>query len=214
MGLNYFDKILYINLNHRQDRKKTLLEHLDKQGVKKDKIVRISAVYEPLNGHKGCAASHIKALEYAISNNLKNVLILEDDCEFTQSNLSTKNLISFFFQTIKEWDVFFLSARLFETQKTKYKIIQKVLKSTRAHAYSVNNKYFKKLKNCFDEAYLQLQNELFFGQTFQYAIDQYWHKLQVKDRWYILDPQLGRQSKSFSDIEYIEKNTHDVKEFL
>ena len=34
-------------------------------------------------GRIGCYLSHMEALEYAISNNYENILIFEDDCQFT-----------------------------------------------------------------------------------------------------------------------------------
>jgi hypothetical protein len=35
----------------------------------------------------------------------------------------------------------------------------------------------------------------------QYEIDTYWHKLQVKDRWFILSPRTVTQRPNFSTIE-------------
>ena len=84
-GLNSFDKILYINLEHRKDRKKQILEVLKKQGVKDSRIKRIDAIREKYNGHIGCCKSHIKALEYAKQKKYNHVIIFEDDFVFTRS---------------------------------------------------------------------------------------------------------------------------------
>jgi glycosyl transferase family 25 len=40
-----------------------------------------------------------------------------------------------------------------------------------------------------------------YSQTTPYAIDQYWHKLQQKDNWYIIYPTLCLQRQGFSDIK-------------
>ncbi|NGX62630.1 MAG: hypothetical protein KR126chlam6_00028 [Candidatus Anoxychlamydiales bacterium] len=206
MSLDYFDKILYINLDHRKDREKCLLDQLAKFNVKKDKIIKISASFDALNGHRGCALSHIKALDLALKKDLKNVLILEDDCIFLQSYNSMNHLLKYFFENIKVWDVFFLGARIFHEQNTKYKMIKKVVKATQTHSYAVNKNYIPVLKKCFEEAYARLKQEMFYAQTIKSAIDQYWQKLQVKDRWYSLDTKLAKQEEFFSDIEYKNKN--------
>ncbi|NGX49851.1 MAG: hypothetical protein K940chlam5_01455 [Candidatus Anoxychlamydiales bacterium] len=205
MGLDYFDKIFFINLDHREDRKDCLLNQLSKLGVKEDKIVRISATFDPLNGHRGCAMSHIKALNLATENNLNNVLILEDDCLFLQNRANLDKLLKYFFETVDHWDVFFLDLCTKGAQDTKYKKIKKVLKSIRTHAYAVNKHYIPTLKKCFTEAHSLLQNELFFSQTLSLAIDRYWHRLQRKDNWYMLDAAITKQSTSYSDIDYMEK---------
>jgi len=206
VGLDYFDKIFFINLDHREDRKDYLLNQLTKLNIKKDKIIRISAIFDPLNGHRGCAMSHIKALDLAIQKNLNNVLILEDDCMFLQNRANLDILIKYFFSVIDNWDVFFLDLCSKNAQKTKYKKIKKVLKSLRTHAYAVNKHYMSVLKKCFEEAYSLLKNEPFFTQTLSLAIDRYWHRLQRKDNWYMLDAALTKQANFFSDIEYREKN--------
>ncbi len=150
--------------------------------------------------------SHIKALNLAAKSNLNNVLILEDDCLFLQNRAILDKLIKFFFDTIDDWDVFFLDFCTKGAQDTKYKKIKKVLKSIRTHAYAVNKHYMPTLKKCFTEAHMLLQNELFYSQTLSLAIDRYWQRLQRKDRWYMLDAAIAKQASSYSDIEYRDKN--------
>ena len=35
----------------------------------------------------------------------------------------------------------------------------------------------------------------------QYAVDQYWKNLQPISKWYVFNPKLGIQRKSYSDIQ-------------
>jgi len=205
MGINYFDKIFYINLDHRKDRKEKLLKQLKKLDVKQEKIIRIPAILDLLNGQRGCALSHIKALDLAIEKNLKNILILEDDCEFVQPKFSINSLIKYFFQNIQKWDVFFLGSDIAQFEKTKYEKINRILKSYLAHAYAVNRHYMETLKKCFEESYFLLKKEVFFNQKFDFAIDKHWNYLQKKDKWYMLNSLIAKQSMSYSDIEKIEK---------
>lgn len=89
MGFNHFDLIVYINLDHRKDRKKEIEHELKNLNLYK-KAYRIPAYCDPLNGTKGCLISHIYALNFAIRKGAKNVLILEDDCIF----IKNKNICS------------------------------------------------------------------------------------------------------------------------
>ena len=57
-GLNRVDAVIYINLDHRKDRKKQIESELKRMGVKKTKIIRFPAVYEKYNGHLGCKKSY------------------------------------------------------------------------------------------------------------------------------------------------------------
>tara|TARA_B110000908_G_C10123739_1_gene388843 strand:+ start:111 stop:974 length:864 start_codon:yes stop_codon:yes gene_type:complete len=120
--------ILYINLDHRNDRKKYIEDQLKKMNLMKRKkyiTKRISGVlgttidkhykqlakefkvqpqqmteafwlsrknFKTMSNHKnkvlgrvGCFLAHLRALRYAIKHNLKNVIILEDDCTFIQN---------------------------------------------------------------------------------------------------------------------------------
>ncbi|MBI5345691.1 MAG: glycosyltransferase family 25 protein [Chlamydiae bacterium] len=202
MSLNLFDKVAYINLKHRKDRKRQILSELDKLKVEKDKIVRIDAEYVPLNGHLGCALSHIKALELAEKSKFKNLLILEDDAEFIVDKKKADDYVESFFNTVKnEWDVFFLGGTLRVINKTDYPNINRVIISVDAHAYAINNHYFSTLKNLYLEALESLKPILCHTYVQHEAIDQKWHSLQAKDRWYMKDELIAIQRNSFSDIE-------------
>ena len=63
MSFNLFDRVLYINLNHRKDRKQTFLKEAKRVGIRK--VQRIDAKFDLLNGNRGCLCSHIRALECA-----------------------------------------------------------------------------------------------------------------------------------------------------
>jgi GR25 family glycosyltransferase involved in LPS biosynthesis len=79
-------KVLIINLEERKDRWKRIYQHLiDDIGLSPHQIIRIDAIKHH-NGHLGCGRSHIKALKYAIENNLEKVVILEDDTYINERN--------------------------------------------------------------------------------------------------------------------------------
>lgn len=107
-ALNLFDGILYINLEMRKDRKTKIKREFKKVGLHPDKIHRIEGLLDELNGTRACAYSHAEALDFAIRQGWKNVLILEDDCLFVKPLSVINNYIHTFFEQFEEnWDVFF-----------------------------------------------------------------------------------------------------------
>lgn len=206
MALNQFDAVVYINLNHRRDRDKILLEELNQLGVLREKIHRIEAVHDYLNGHRGCAKSHIKALELAKERRWKNVLVLEDDVIFVKSKEEIEENNSIFFEKFKnDWDVFFLGASVLEYELTVYEGFKKIVSAQCAHAYVINAHYIDTLLTSFHEACVLMTEEDFVYGFSSSACDQHWKKLQRIDRWY-MGRLLGQQRKSYSDI------LHEIKE--
>ena len=131
-----FDKILYINLEHRQDRKNNVIKELKKIN-QLDNAIRIDAVNgknlnlkslskdlitdqginDALNekqkvytylthGAIGCALSHKNAYEYIINNNLDSALILEDD--ITIDNNFNNKLRQIYNIIPKDFDMLFI----------------------------------------------------------------------------------------------------------
>ena len=177
---NFVDKIVYINLEERKDRQKSIEYEL--RFINPDKIIRFNAIKEE-NGMIGCTKSHITVLEMAIQNNWKNCLILEDDMiwkNFDSNYPVLEKLIK------NDYDVI-----LFGGTKVKYS--ENTLKCEHAlttTAYLIDNSYYSKLLQNFKDA-LELN----------IPIDSYWNKLINTDNWYLVIPNLSIQTPSFSDIQ-------------
>jgi glycosyl transferase family 25 len=189
--MDNIEKIIYINLEERTDRKDLLLKELSNIQNIDDKLIRFNAIKDTNNGAIGCTKSHIKCLEMAIQYNWKNVLILEDDAMWNNYengiNILT-NLMN------KSYDVILLGGTYFSLNEETFKL-------NKAHtttAYVVSNHYYETLLNNFIEG---LQNLEQTNISNMYCIDVYWHKLQAKDNWYIVNPALMIQRESYSDIE-------------
>ena len=201
--LNFFDGILYINLPHRQDRKKRILQELQKLCVQSSKIHRIDAFYDPFNGHRGCAKSHRKALDFAIEQKWKNVLILEDDCVFSEGK-SVKCAVEALKSLKSDWDAFLFGGNFYVAKECSSPALLRVYDAQRAHAYAVQGPYFPILRNCYEEAITGMKNILFFFDTLQWCLDQRWKLLQASDRWYTPKQSVAFQGESFSDICYMD----------
>ena len=73
--------VIYINLDKRTDRNEQILGELKYFTTRYN---RLSATQNQ-KGYLGCSMSHIRSLEYAINNNLDNMIVLEDDFTFVRN---------------------------------------------------------------------------------------------------------------------------------
>ena len=80
----YVDIIYYINLDHREDRRKEFLGEMERMGVPPEKIVRVPAVYKPKQGDWGCSLSHVKTMKMFQETSYTNCIVFEDDFMFTE----------------------------------------------------------------------------------------------------------------------------------
>ena len=192
--LNYLDKILIINLKHREDRKNEILQELNKFQIEKDKIIFIEAVYNKKDGALGCTASHIKCMEYALNNNLDNVLILEDDYDFCKNiNLFNIELTKFLASNVN-WDVLLLYMSEHGPPvniKTDLNNVYLNLWSHSTAAYILKKNIFKDLLKIYKKSFNSKKG----------PIDFHWNNLRLKYNWYINKKILGYQRESYSDIE-------------
>lgn len=212
--LNRFDGVIYINLVHRTDRKKLLLNELRRLETKKDKIHRIDAEYDLLNGHRGCALSHAKAMQYAMDKGWKHTLILEDDCFFTKDPKVIDAKIHYFLHSIgNDWDVFFLGGNIKSYERTPFPGIYRALMSLCAHAYVVHKDYLNTLKTLFLYSHKQMSSDPFFFDSVPRALDINWNYLMIKDRWYFTEI-MAHQRGSFSDIQKAHRDRTHREKFL
>jgi len=185
--MDTIEKVVYINLDKRCDRK-ILIEKELLRVFPYDKVIRFSAIYNS-TPYFGCTMSHINVLEMAKRNNWKNVLIVEDDmewCNFTEQNLQVfNNLVK------KPYDVIMLGGAFIDYNKKTYKLTS----ASTAHCYLVSNHYYDKLIENLKNGLSQLSTE----NTMTYANDQYWKLLQKTDNWYIIVPCIATQTDGFSD---------------
>ena len=184
----FIDKVVYINLDSRYDRR----VHMEKMtSCFGDKVVRFSAIPE-YYGWLGCSKSHVGVLKLAIENNWKNVLILEDDAEWNMLDEGYSKLEHF---VSNPYDVIMLGGSFLEYDET-----YKLKKGSTTSAYLVNNHYFQTLLNNYEEGLGFFVNNVWNKEI--YSLDRWWNKLQERDNWYIISPCLVYQTPSYSDIEY------------
>ena len=136
------DKIYYINLNKRTDRREQIEKELNEFGLNYE---RFEAIETHGFGIHGCGLSHLAVLKLAKENNYENVLILEDDFTFLVSKDEFEQQLTSFFDLKLPFDVLMLSYLLKHTEDTKYESISKVKEAETAAGYLVNKNYYTEI---------------------------------------------------------------------
>ena len=184
--MELIEKVVYINLERRKDRLEQIQQELSI--FPPEKVQRFNAISHE-KGLIGCVKSHIAVLEMAISHNWKNVLIVEDDMQWSNfSEVILRNLLS------QSYDVIGLGGTFVRYNKDTYKAS---FFSTTV-AYVISNHYYPVLLDNFKEGCQKLIESY---EPPKYALDRYWQQIQSRDNWYIIMPPSCIQRPSYSDIE-------------
>jgi len=195
----FIEKVVYINLEHRTDRRQEIESELSI--FPSEKIQRFNAIKENF-GALGCTKSHIAVLEMAILEGWSNYLVIEDDGMWSNFDTSYPILESL---SKNPYDVIVLGAVVPVYDKLTYKL----QKSQTTTSFLVNKHYYKTLlQNFKDGAHGLTLTKL----PPMYALDMYWQRIQARDNWYLVAPSLVVQRPSYSDIE--KKHVDYVKQFI
>ena len=192
----YIDKIIYINLDKREDRKNQIEEQFNNYNLEYE---RFSAIEYKNFGTYGCGMSHLLVLKKAKEQGYKNILIFEDDFEFIVDKETFENELSNLFESGLNFDVCMLAYNLRETDQfdnSSIPSIQKVKFAQTASAYIVNSHYYDKLINLYEWALPLL---LTTRKHWIYSNDIVWRKLQNDDNWFYFVNRIGKQRASWSD---------------
>jgi GR25 family glycosyltransferase involved in LPS biosynthesis len=202
--MDNIDVIYYINLDHRIDRNEQLLQELQKMNIPTSKIIRIPGIYTKGFGVLGCGLSHLKALELFMISDYSNCLILEDDFMFSHDLNHTNLLLEIFFKTMPIFDVCMLAAIIdIPCKDTISPYIKKVIGARTASAYIVSRNFAPVLIQLIRDStkLLDYVKKVTGQKAISYCHDMFWKRLQPQSNWYILNPKLGVQRESYSDIE-------------
>tara|TARA_B100001175_G_scaffold97211_1_gene82387 strand:+ start:1016 stop:1678 length:663 start_codon:yes stop_codon:yes gene_type:complete len=207
------DKIFVINLEHRTDRKKQIVEELEKQNITNYEIFKAIRptpeditlwnnrycfhVREPRNfptlnkfmlyqiGCLGCLLSHVQVCKLALERNYKNILILEDDTQFIH-NLD--KLQEFSSQINNDYDMLYLcGSHLGHREKVSENII-KVRGTHTTGSYLITENAMKYLVNNV-QSYLK-EIDVFYAD-----------EIQPRFKCYCVTPHITKQRDGYSDIQ-------------
>jgi hypothetical protein len=152
---NFVERVYVINLKTRPDRIKTFLDRLERYGWPfPDPII-----YPAIDGNKvgvppeftqgggayGCRMSHLRILQDCLMEDVKTVLILEDDAEITEG--FTDRVAEFLAKVPQDWEGIMLGGQHHAPPKTTgIPGVVRVQYAQRTHAYIARPSYMKALQ--------------------------------------------------------------------
>lgn len=217
------DMGLYINLQHRTDRRQSIENQLKDMQFDYEIINAInprSNEYKHLiencfdertcPGQVGCQHSHLLALNLSMKRGYKAVAIFEDDFVL-QSFVDPTSVQAFLRETtrlVPDWDVIALSLSvysenplgLFVNFSSTYQAqLTQITGAQTTGGYILRDTIIPSVYQSFLNCDVK--------KDYHTAIDQCWKHLQYQSqyKWIAFEPQPGTQAKSYSDIE-----RHDV----
>jgi glycosyl transferase family 25 len=194
--LDFIEKVVYINLKSRTDRRARIEKEL--LIFPYNKIIRFDGRKHMVK-YAGCTLSHIGVLEMAIKNNWSNVLIVEDDMKFISNDFSLVKKLS-----SNAYDVISFGGANIDYDPDTYKLNR----ATLAHCYLVSRSYYHTLLQNLKEG---LEKLIATEDSTLYANDQYWSKIQATGKWFVIYPAIATQVPGYSDNE---KRDFDVDPYL
>lgn len=195
---DYFDKVYCINLDRRFDRLSKFKECVEKYNL--GNFERVSAVdgsylncidYSSSlkNGELGLLLTNEKIINNAIKMNYSKILILEDDCTFTDEILNYEILLKFL---PENWDMFYMGGNHnthmgipippFVNEK-----IVKISNTYSTHFVAINNTVYTDI--------------LSLIKTYRYPLDVAYTAIQKAKNVYCYYPGMAKQIADYSDIQ-------------
>lgn len=195
----YIDKVFYINLDKRADRKSEIEAELTAFGLPFERFSAISHEF----GAVGCSKSHVAVLKLAKERKYKRILILEDDFTFKVSKEDFDLEMSKIHDSGKIYDVCMISYNVMKSEPAPEPFWTRVLDSQTTSGYLVNEHYYDTLINLVEPSIPLLEKT---HEKYNYAIDVVIKKVQPRDRWYHTNTRIGVQRPGYSDIEEQDVN--------
>lgn len=198
--MEHVDKIVYINLDSRPDRRAQVERALRSLRLAGDGAVeRFPAVAHPC-GAIGCSLSHLAVLRRAESENWACVCILEDDFEPTVDADTWHARVAALFARIPDFDVAMLASNPQRAAPVPACAgVARTLFAGTTAGYLVQRPFYRALIQNIEEGLAQFTQAPHRGDAF--AIDVYFRPLQLRSKWYHFSPKLGKQRASYSDVE-------------
>lgn len=195
---DYFDKVYLINLDRRPDRLENFKKEVEKYNL--GEFERIPAVDGTLldtskynsrlkSGELGLLLTNKIIFEDAVKNNYDKILIVEDDCCFTDEIKNFDELITYL---PEDWDMFYMGGNhnTHVGQRPPDKINEKIVKlhnTYSTHFVGINQRLYQTILDSIS--------------GFNSQIDVLYTKIQKNKNVYCYFPGISKQIVDFSDIQ-------------
>jgi glycosyl transferase family 25 len=201
--MEHIDKIIYINMDARTDRRAELEAEFARIGIPEDKIMRFPASSYCGCPNTGCLVSHANVIHLAYEMGYRNVLVLEDDFRFIEDATKVNADIGAFFDMKLDWDVLMLTtcSAVVIPEYVGY-LTSRISSSTNGAGYLVNRPMMMELVELFDS---NVENLFNTKAHWLYQNDILWKSLMPKKQWYMFNHYLGYQVGGYSDLSQDQK---------
>lgn len=201
--MEHIDKIIYINMDARTDRRAELEAEFARIGIPEDKIMRFPASSYSGCPNTGCLVSHANVIHLAYEMGYQNVLVLEDDFRFIEDAAKVNADIRAFFEMKLDWDVLMLTtcSAVVIPEYVGY-LASRISSSTNGAGYLVNRSIMMELTDLFDA---NVENLFNTKAHWLYQNDILWKSLMPTKQWYMFNQYLGYQVGGYSDLSQDQK---------
>ena len=150
------DRVVYINVVRRADRRAEMEAELKRLEVPPAKIECFSAI-EKQPPFLGCHLSHLTVVKQARERKFQHVLIMEDDFSFhPDANLVHSHLQAFLKQYGETYNMVLLASNTFKSEPCD-NLVDYVRDAQTCAGYLISSRFFDSLITCWETAYAQLE---------------------------------------------------------
>lgn len=184
-----FDRIYCVNLDEATERWKLCQEQFDKYQLDVNRVSALKGDGSILNtsqrGNQGLIRTVRKIINETIKDNLKTILILEDDFQFVDGfDILFEKYVK---QVPNNWDLLYFGGNHIEATIPISENIHKMQHTYATHSYAMKNTMFEKILN-------QFENDKLPG---DYLIANMMKSINA----YVFKPHLSYQRSGWSYIE-------------
>jgi len=204
--MDFIDTFYFINLNRRKDRLEQIIGELNKMEIPLQKVIRVEAT-EHKFGSLGCVKSHIRTITEFIKSGKNKCLIFEDDFEFTETKEKVNEVLTKIFSTV-DFDCILLSLLPDKKVTSSTEYYTGIIYAATAAGYILTKEYAPLLLQNFIEGETKHEKwiNMFAEPEISLQLDCYWIWEQIKRKFILTIPQLGKQRDSPSDISGTQQN--------
>jgi hypothetical protein len=202
MSFNFFDKIFYINLDHREDRRDHMFGVFSRLGIL-DRVIRVPGIVAdpPI---LGCGLAHLQCIREGIFAKAKNIFVFEDDVMLDGYDHSIFQAAIDDMVHYPEWDMIYLGG---DSRKPLERVTDNLNRCwfSLAHSYGVSSNGMEKINSQLSKSLEKIKPGKKGWRRFnRYHHDHwYWQNLET----FCTSPLMTKQIDSYSDIERKERST-------
>jgi len=190
--MEYIHKVIYINLDRRQDRRTYIEKEFETMGIVAE---RFSAI-EHKEGCIGCSLSHLAILKRAKAEGWPNYMVFEDDFMFLVNKYTFYKELRKFFTAKIPYDAIMLSYNCLKSEPYN-ETVSYARNACTTSGFIVHQRFYDALIANWEHAVKELTNTMIH---WHWACDRSWNSLQATHEFFYFNYRLGKQRPGYSDL--------------